>query len=82
MSNTTCSWEDQECEEDIEKAEQEPENESLDLDEEVQQPVCRIGGGRKPWEGFTNITRSVKKGILKCILTEFMLLLKTSITLL
>ena len=53
-SNLTCSLEDQECEESTETAEQQPENEGLDSDEEVQQLVYRICGGRRPRERCTS----------------------------
>ena len=61
----TCSledWQDQESGDDNE----------TDLDEEVQQPVYGIGGGWRLWEGYPDITRSVKgipKGIFKTHVT-------------
>ena len=76
IANLACRLEDQECEESEGTAEQQAEN------EDSEEPVCRIGGGRRPLEGFPATTSSVNRGILKCILTQIVLLLKYSTTLL
>ena len=70
-TNLTCSLEEQECEESVD------ENEGLDLDEEVQQPLYGIGSGRRPWQGFPDITRPVKSHSKKAFL-KLILLLKSS----
>ena len=55
----------------------EQQDSSIEKDEEVAQLVCGIGGRRRPWEGYLDITRSVNQHCEKHFKSHVMLMLNS-----